>query len=206
LLQEMSEIIDRQRRLEEFNEYMKREGTAEAFSKFMDQRIQTKTGLQLMEEDEDDSLNAVKQETQVRVAIDSGSCRNVTHPKTIPKGVKIEENISGKHFSGAGGEIIEKYGECVTSIEGTHGKVGCRWNIAEVTRPLHSVSQMTGPADGEGNVDVLFNNKRCVVVPPGVLEAVMKQIGKPIAEYHRDGNLYLGNFTMSDFVRQGQSS
>jgi hypothetical protein len=65
---------------------------------------------------------------------------------------------------------------------------------------------MTGPADGEGTVDVLFNNKRCVVVPPGVLEAVMKQIGKPIAEYHRDGNLYLGNFTMSDFVRQGQNS
>ena len=140
------------------------------------------------------------------MAIDSGSCRNVTHPKTFPSGVEVEPNITGKHFPGAGGEVIEKYGECVTSIGGTHGRVGCRWNDADVTRPLQSVRQMTGPADGDGNVDVLFNNKRCVVVLPGVLEAVMKQIGKPIAEYHRDGNLYLGNVTMSGFVRPGQNS
>ena len=72
--------------------------------------------------------------------------------------------------------------------------------------PLHSVSQITGPADGDGNMDVLFNNKRCVVVPPGVVEAVMKQLGEPIAEYERDGNLYLSTFTMSDFVRPGQNS
>ena len=160
-----------------------------------------------MEEDEDDAtLNALKQETQIRVAMGSGSCRNVTHPKTIPAGIKVVPNQSGKHFSGAGGEVIEKYGECVTSIEGTHGKVGCRWNLVEVTRPLHSVSQIAGPADGDGTADVLFNNKRCVVVPPGVLDAVMKQLGKPIAEYERDGNLYLSNFTVSDFIRPGQNS
>ena len=67
--------------------------------------------LQLMEEDEDDPLNATKQETQVRVAIDSGSCRNVTHPTTVPSGVKAERNLTGKHFFGAGGEVIENYGE-----------------------------------------------------------------------------------------------
>jgi hypothetical protein len=163
--------------------------------------------LQLMEEDEDDAtLNAIKQETQVRVAMDSGSCRNVTHPRTLPTGVKQVPNTSGKHFSGAGGEVIEKFGECVTSLESRYGKVGCRWNLADVTRPLHSVSQIAGPADGEGHHDVLFNNKRCVVVPPGVLDAVMKQLGEPIAEYERDGNLYLSTFTMSDFVRPDQES
>jgi hypothetical protein len=94
----------------------------------------------------------------------------------------------------------------VTSLESRHGKVGCRWNLADVTRPLHSVSQIAGPADGEGHHDVLFNNKRCVVVPPGVLDAVMKQLGEPIAEYERDGNLYLSTFTMSDFVRPDQES
>ena len=71
---------------------------------------------------------------------------------------------------------------------------------------VHSVRQIAGPADGDGNMDVLFNNKRCVVVPPGVVEAVMKQIGEPIAEYERDGNLYLSTFTMSDFIRPGQNS
>ena len=160
-----------------------------------------------MEEDEDDaSLNAIKQETQVRVAMDSGPCRDVTHPKTIPAGVKVTPNDTGNHFTGAGGEAIEKFGECTTNIEGAHGRVGCRWNVADVTRPLHSVSQIAGPMEGDGNMDILFNNKRCVVVRPGVLEAVMKQIGDPIAEYQRDGNLYLGNFTMSEFIRPGQNS
>ena len=101
---------------------------------------------------------------------------------------------------------MRNFGECVTNLEGRYGKVGCRWDVADVTRPLHSVSQITGPVDGDGNMDVLFNNKRCVVVPPGVVEAVMKQLGEPIAEYERDGNLYLSTFSMSDFVRPGQNS
>ena len=163
--------------------------------------------LQLMEEDEDDaSLNAIKQEAQVRVAMDSGFCRNVMHPTTLPTGVKTIPNNSGNHFSGAGGEAIETFCECVTSLESRHGEVGCRWNLAGVARPLHSVSQIAGPADGDGHHDVLFNNTRCVVVPPGVVDAVMKQLGEPIAEYERDGNLYLSTFTMSDFVRPDQNS
>ena len=81
--------------------------------------------------------------------------------------------------------------------------MGCRWNVAEVSRPLHSVSQITGRFEGDGDHDVLFNNKRCVVVPAGVVEQIMVQI-EPIAQYDRDGNLYLSDFTMSDFVRQGQ--
>ena len=79
-------------------------------------------------------------------------------------------------------------------------------DLAGVTRHLHSVSQIAGPAGGEGHHDILFNNKRCVVVPPGVVEAVMKQPGEPIAEYERDGNLDLSTFTMSDFARPGQNS
>ena len=93
----------------------------------------------------------------------------------------------------------------MTNIESAHGQVGCKWHVADVTRPLHSVSQIAGPYDGDGNADVRFNNRRCVVVPPGVVEAMMQHIS-PIAEYHRDGNLYLSDFTMSDFVRPGQSS
>ena len=161
-------------------------------------------GVHFIEEDADEGVNSLQQ-TRIRAAMDSGSCRNVTHPKTLPAGTKITPNTSGKHFSGAGGEVIEKYGGCMTNIESTHGQVGCKWHVADVTRPLHSVSQIAGPYDGAGNADVLFNNRRCVVVSPGVVEAMMQHIS-PIAEYHRDGNLYLSDFTMSDFVRPGQSS
>ena len=99
--------------------------------------------------------------------------------------------------------MIEKFGECMATLEGPHGQGGCRWNVAAVIRPLHSVSQIAGPYGGGGNQDVFFDNKRCAVVAPGVVEAIMKQIS-PVAEYHRDGNLYLSDFTMSDFVLQGQ--
>ena len=51
-------------------------------------------------------------------------------------------------------------------------------------------------------MDVLFNNKVCVVVPPGVVDAVLRQI-KPVARYHREGGLYIADFTLSDFARQG---
>ena len=71
-----------------------------------------------------------------------------------------------------------------------------------MTRPLHLASQIAGPYDSDGNHDSLFNNKRCVVVPPGLVEAVMEHVDA-VAEYHRDGNQYLSDFTMSDFVRQG---
>ena len=90
-------------------------------------------------------------------------------------------------------------------MEGTHGQVDCRWDVADVTRPLHSVSQTAGPFEGEGNHDILFNNKRCVVVEPGIVDATL-QLMKPIAEYKREGNLYLSEFTLSGFARQDQES
>ena len=71
-----------------------------------------------------------------------------------------------------------------------------------MTRPLHAVAQITGPADGAGTHDVLMNNRRAVVVQPGVVEKIMKVID-PIVEYERQGNLYMVEMTMSDFIRQG---
>ena len=81
------------------------------------------------------------------------------------------------------------------------------WNAADVTRPLHAVSQVAGPEDGEGKHDVLFNNKRCVVVPPGIVEKILKVI-QPITEYKRKGGLYLAEMELSntpdeDFHRPG---
>ena len=151
--------------------------------------------------DENDEVLAQVQPKAIRVAIDSGAVRSVAHPAAMPTGIKITPNPDGKHFSGAGGEPIERFGECETLLTGSDSQINGRWSLADVSRPLHSVSQITGPRDGDGNQDVLFNNKICVVVPPGVVEAVMRQI-KPVARYHREGGLYIADFTLSDFVRQ----
>ena len=52
---------------------------------------------------------------------------------------------------------------------------------------------------------MLFNNERCVVVPPGVVEAIMRHV-QAVAEYKREGNLYLAEMTLSSFQRQGQGA
>ena len=151
-----------------------------------------------------EEINAVRERTTIRVAMDSGAVKHVTHPSTLPSGVKITPNTTGKHFSGAGGEVIERYGSAQALLTTAEGReIVIDTNVAEVSRPLHAVSQVTGPADHPtGKQDVLFTNKRCVVVQPGVVEHILKYI-KPIAQYDRDGNLYLATMTVSDFVRPG---
>ena len=171
-----------------------------------DDESEEQAPLHLLEdtETEDGQLNAIRPTVKVRVAIDSGACKSVAHPSVMPSGVAITPHTGGKHFSGAGGETIERYGECTTLLSGKHGSIQNVWNLANVARPLHAVSQIAGPYEGNGNHDILFNNKKCVVVPPGIVEAVLKQI-KPVAEYQREGNLYLAEFEMSDFAGQGQA-
>ena len=81
-------------------------------------------------------------------------------------------------------------------------QVGCGWQVADVTRALHSVSRVAGPADGPGLQDVLFNNRKCYVVPPGVVDEIMKRV-KAVIEYDRQGGLYLAEMTMTGFTGQG---
>ena len=162
--------------------------------------------LKLLEhEDEDEELiGGVQDEVKVKVAMDSGAVAPVVNPDDLPASCQVVKDTSGKDFVGAGGERIRRYGTAKTVMSGQHGRVLCNWRVADVTRPLHSVSHVTGPEEHPvGHQDVRFNNKRCVVDPPGVVERVLKLIA-PITEYTRKGGLYVGKVKMSGFARQGQ--
>ena len=100
--------------------------------------------------------------------------------------------------------MIENYGDVGTVLESDLGAVGCGWKAAAVSRPLHSVSKVAGPPGGIKNSkqDVLFNNDICVVVPPGIVAEILKRV-TPVAQYAREGNLYVGDMVMSSFTRQG---
>ena len=87
-------------------------------------------------------------------------------------------------------------------VTGSHGRVINEWQCADVGRALHSVSMTTGPADGPGKHDVIFNNKRGVVVPAGVVDKILERI-TPIFEYTRRGGLYIADVTVSSFPRPG---
>jgi len=155
------------------------------------------------DEGDDELLATAEERVIVRAAMDSGSVANVIHPDDLPSGVEVSENTTGKHFSGAGGSIIKKYGSCSTMNQTKGGnKLGARWQVADVTRPLNSVSETCGPIDGPGTQDVLFTNKRCYVVPPGIVEQIMKTT-KSVVEYDPTGGLYLADIEMSSFPRQG---
>ena len=144
-------------------------------------------------------MSVTPSEVTITVAADSGAVDNVIHPDDLPAGCVLS-GANGEHFIGASGEHIERFGEVDTVITGSSGKVSCSWQCADVTRALHSISKVTGPEQGPGVHEVLFTNKRAVVVPAGFVEEILKRVA-PIFEYQRRGNLYLAEVKLSSFAR-----
>jgi hypothetical protein len=150
----------------------------------------------------DDILGGMAEEQiKMKVTLDSGAVANVMNMEQVPRNVKVQPNTTGKHFVGPGGEKILNHGTCETQLETGKGKIGCKWKVADVTRSLHAVTQIAGPPGAPAH-DILFNNEIGVVVPHGIVNEILKKV-KPIAEYHREGNLYCATMTVSDFHRQG---
>ena len=99
---------------------------------------------------------------------------------------------------------MKSLGSCDATSKGTDKQDGGCFQLANVSRSLHSVGKACGPAGGTKNAqqDVLFNNDLCVVVPPGIAAETLKRV-TPVATYDREGNLHVGDVTMSPFGRQG---
>ncbi len=153
-------------------------------------------------ENQDGVIANTESSTRIRVAMDSAAVDNVIHPDELPGDMEYEPNTSGQHFRGANNAHIENFGSCRTRLTSARGDVGCDWRMADVSRPLHSVAKVTGPKGGPGKQDVLFDNDKCFVVAPGTVKKIMKSI-QAVAEYEREGNLYVADMTLSGFGRQG---
>ena len=153
--------------------------------------------------DEPEETVAMAGPTRASVALDSGASDNVIGPDDLPEGVEPTGPV-GNPFSNASGGDIKKHGKCDMLMENEDTKVGCRWNVCDVIRPLQSVSKTTGPADGPGEQDILFNNRFGVIMPPEILDMVLKHI-KPVATHPRRGGLYVCDLELSSFLRQGQA-
>ena len=132
----------------------------------------------------------------------SAASANVINPDELPSDAVYEPNEDNKHFVGANDSFIERYGSCKTIMSSPHGDVGCNWQMAAVSRALHSVGIVAGPKGGPGKQDILFNNEKCYVVAPGIVAKIMEHC-KAVAEYDREGDLYIGEMTMESFHRQG---
>ena len=164
------------------------------------------TSVNMMIEDDagDSGLLGTVTQVRVRPAADSGACDHVINPDELPDDAVIVPNTTGKHFKGANDSVIENYGDVETILESDMGAISCGWKAANVSRPLHSISRIAGPPGGLKNSkqDVLFNNDICVVVPPGIVAEILKRVA-PVAQYAREGNLYVGDMVLSSFTRHG---
>ena len=139
------------------------------------------------------------------MALNSGSCANTIHPDDCPEDAQPDGNYDGPHFNGAGGDRIQRSGRVTIDCKCEHGTIRCGWDSVDVTKPLHSVSVVAGPADGPGLQDVLINNKAAYVVPPCIVEEIMGKV-RPVAEYEREGALYVADMTVTSFHRPGQNA
>ncbi len=59
-------------------------------------------------------------------------------------------------------------------------------------RPLHSVSTIT-----DNDYDMLFMENKAVVVPAGSFDKILAMV-KHVAEYQREGGLYVAEMTVKD--------
>ena len=141
---------------------------------------------------------------KVKVAMDSAASDNVINPEELPSDAEFEPNTTNTHFKGANDSHIERYGSCKTIMSSHRGRVGCNWQMAEVSRALHSVGIVAGPKGGPSMAkqDILFNNDKCYVAALGVVRKLMETL-TAVAEYDREGNLYVGEMTLESFRRQG---
>lgn len=161
-------------------------------------------------DEEEEALLNTADVVRISSCLDSGAVANVVGPDCVPGCTVTTPHTTGRHYQGAGGSRITKHGSCTTIITDDEGRrVICPFNLADVSRPLNSVSSIAGPGSGdegpsraEGN-DVSFSNKRGVAVPPGTVERVLAELGEPTLQWDRTENLYCKDFIVEGFAWQG---
>ena len=171
-----------------------------------EQRVIQTIGYDDEDDNDDDLMQVTTCPRVIEVAMDSGSVDHVMHPDELPEDVVCEPNTTGRHFKGAGasGSHITNFGSARTRFKDDQtGRVAeCKWSLADVARPLHSAVKITGTIE-HPKQDILFCAGKCVVVPAGTVDRVLKAGVKPSLQYDRKGDLFVAKLTMSSFTRPG---
>ncbi len=95
--------------------------------------------------DEPDEVLNTTAEVKVNVAADSGAVDHIANPANIPGNAKLRLPPSGRlrNFVAANGDPIKNHGEAKVMLHTAEGtNVGNIFQVADVCRPLHSVSKV----------------------------------------------------------------
>ncbi len=143
--------------------------------------------LKIFEIDNTEELLAAaeSQPRVIRVALDSCAGDHVASPADM-EGFVVEESPGSKahkHFIAANGQRIANQGQVQAKV--SHDKLGTSFGstfqVAEVSRPLYSVSKMC-----DAGATVRIDAK----------EALVHKNGRLLARFERQGGLYLADFTV----------
>ncbi len=147
------------------------------------------------EDEEDDAIMAAEEEIEVDVAIDSGCVCHAVKPGDVPAGVAVTQspNRRRRNLVAANGSDMENYGDATVEMVQENGHViGSTLTVTDVTRPLHSTSQVCDTASGacpDGH-EVLYTKAGATVVPDGALSRFLGSV-RHVANYPRRGGLYV---------------
>jgi hypothetical protein len=141
--------------------------------------------LEYAKPDEDLIANA-EEKMEILVAMDSGCVAHTVHPRHVPSTVAIDDSGINRDFTDAGGGSIANHGKIAITLEQEDlADVDSSASVADVCRPLHSVSTTC-----DTGKEVLFTRGMCTVVPEGALSRFLGQI-RHHARYPRKGGLYV---------------
>ena len=137
-------------------------------------------------EPDDEMIASVDEKKEILVAMDSGCVAHTVHPRHVPSTVAIDSSGDVRDFTDAGGGSIANHGKIAITLEQEElADVDSSASVADVCRPLHSVSTTC-----DTGKEVLFTRGMCTVVPEGALSRFLGQV-KQHARYPRKGGLYV---------------
>ncbi len=144
---------------------------------------------------EDEPVMSTEDEVEIHVAADTGAVAHVAAPKDLPGSVPVETPADGslRNFVAANKSPIKNYGKANVNLVMEDGaEVDSAFHVADVCRPLHSVSTIC-----DTDKEMLFTKTGGTVVPAGTLSRFLASI-RAVAHYPRRGGLYVAKMKARD--------
>ena len=149
------------------------------------------TELGIIEPDEDDTILTVDnwEDIMVEVVLDSGACRHVMARENAP-GYQVHDSSASRRGLGfivGNGERIPNEGQFVLNLDadddqGSVTRLAATFQVADLTRPLMSVSQLC-----EQGFRVEFKDTHALVIDSS---------GRTACRFQRSGQLYTSQMTL----------
>ena len=124
---------------------------------------------------------------KIKVAAESGAVDHIAHPTSLPGTIRLLNDGTLENFGSASGDSIKNHGKAAVKLRTKEGNVvGNVFEVADVCRPLHSVSRICDTGH-----EMLFTENEGIVVPKGTFASMLAQVSNVVARYPREAGFYV---------------